>query len=610
MTAEEYKAEMKTALNNANRYREDVDDYLSESKIDYDNKDYWLQQKKWAEQQADYWQNRYNDLKAQYDKLIANNGNDTQNGGDGTGNGSTQSGGGSTPSGGGGKSEITKHFFGAKDDTIYVWYSSSQSQEKINLYYNDVSHLCNITPVTVDVGYGNDYISNGIDSISISGNYGDDTINSSGSHVTISGGAGNDSISFVRSEVDNLIQYTAGDGFDTIENFNVNSTLSISGGTYSTQRSGANILVKVVNDTITLKNIYLTSDILNINGKVVELEHRNVSLTNGDDKVLITRDNVSVFGDAGNDYIYNGNMFGNEGGSLVSISGGVGNDTIENSGSFVTINGGAGKDFIDNYGDSVIISGDADNDEIHNGWIGNGDSVTIDGGDGNDYIWNDGGSNVSINSGAGDDTIDNEGENSTILAGDGNDYIWNDDDGSNASINAGAGNDSIENSGDDVTINAGAGDDSINNEYGKNVLFTYAAGDGNDTVYGFSANDTLQIGDGTGTYSTTKNDNDIVVTVGDGSILLQDAASLSVVNINGEEEVANPEWSINGARAIYGTLNETLIAVEGISDDAKASNFYISGKTITIGKAAVKTDGTAVKLLNQSDYTLKLGKRA
>lgn len=46
---------------------------------------------------------------------------------------------------------------------------------------------------------------------------------------------------------------------------------------------------------------------------------------------------------------------------------------------------------------------------------------------------------------------------------------------------------------------------------------------------------------------------------------------------------------------------------QSIADGATAKNFALSGKTITIGKAAVQTDGTPVKLLTDG-YTLKLGK--
>ncbi|MBR0288553.1 MAG: calcium-binding protein, partial [Selenomonadaceae bacterium] len=69
--------------------------------------------------------------------------------------------------------------------------------------------------------------------------------------------------------------------------------------------------------------------------------------------------------------------------------------------------------------------------------------------------------------------------------------------------------------------------------------------------------------------------------------------------------LASDSKSITYSKA---TTASTLATVTGVASGATASNFYVSGKVITIGKVAVQTNGTPVKLLNQSDYTLKLGK--
>ncbi|MBR7025405.1 MAG: hypothetical protein IKI08_05295, partial [Selenomonadaceae bacterium] len=61
----------------------------------------------------------------------------------------------------------------------------------------------------------------------------------------------------------------------------------------------------------------------------------------------------------------------------------------------------------------------------------------------------------------------------------------------------------------------------------------------------------------------------------------------------------------------YAANTSKSFTFEGVADGATASNFYLSGSNITIGLAAVKTDGTAVKLTDTSDgkeYNLKLGK--
>lgn len=84
------------------------------------------------------------------------------------------------------------------------------------------------------------------------------------------------------------------------------------------------------------------------------------------------------------------------------VSGGAGNDVINNEGANVSISGGNGNDVIDHrYRDNATISGGAGADDIRI------------------YYY----SNVSINGGAGSDLIENWGANALFIysTGDGND---------------------------------------------------------------------------------------------------------------------------------------------------------------------------------------------
>ena len=280
----------------------------------------------------------------------------------------------------------------------------------------------------------------------------------------------------------------------------------------------------------------------------------------GNDSIRNYGSNVTIGGGTGDDSIRNvGTYIESSGGSNptlrgtdVLINGDDGNDSIWNNGTNITINGGAGNDSIENFNDSVTIDGDADDDFIQNV----SDSVTIDGGDGNDSIGNDG-DLVTINGGAGDDYIENfarlseldgyGGTNVTIDGGTGNDSIYNFRDsvtidggagddyiqnfahgeysGSNVTIGGGAGNDLIYNDGANASINAGTGNDLISLVSASGNVIQYTEGDGHDTVWGYGDTNSLQINSASPWSSVTVG-NDIVVTVGDGSITLVDAASL------------------------------------------------------------------------------------
>ena len=110
------------------------------------------------------------------------------------------------------------------------------------------------------------------------------------------------------------------------------------------------------------------------------------------------------------------------------------------------------------------------------------------------------------------------------------------------SLRGGAGNTTITGSDKSDTIIAGTGATTIDGATGDDfislgsaqALINYTSGSGNDTIYDLNENSTLQIGDGTGTYSTQVSGDDIIVNVGDGSILLKDARNKTKPIITGE----------------------------------------------------------------------------
>jgi len=237
---------------------------------------------------------------------------------------------------------------------------------------------------------------------------------------------------------------------------------------------------------------------------------------------------VTISGDYGNDYITN------TGGSNVSISGGIGNDTIglavgrlDNSyGKNVTVNGGAGNDEIYsassrkhlyeyNIGDgNDIINGFNSNDVLQlNAYsydtLVSGDdfivvvgsnfivlknsaniSVNIKNAYGNLKTYNSNPANVLIGTNYAD-AITNTNKNVGVLGYAGNDVIFNYAD--NVSISGDDGNDFINNMGDNVIIYGGNGNDSIQNVGDKGLLIGAV---GNDTIYVQGKNNTIDGGQG------------------------------------------------------------------------------------------------------------------
>lgn len=160
----------------------------------------------------------------------------------------------------------------------------------------------------------------------------------------------------------------------------------------------------------------------------------------------------------------------------------------------------------------TLITGTNGNDSIENYY---GSSVTIYGGAGNDSIYNHGANNSTVNN--------------VIDGGIGNDYIVSDGyPNYGATVKGGEGNDTIHDYSYHSVLDGGAGDDylSLRDDSNSERLIKYRAGDGNDTISGLSDMDTVEIA--ATAYSSVRSGNNIVVTVGDGSITFVGAVNRSV----------------------------------------------------------------------------------
>ena len=252
--------------------------------------------------------------------------------------------------------------------------------------------------VKISAGAGADYVSISSSSYnSISGGAGNDTIvnynyyNNSVNN-TIIGGAGADLISLTSSSKETTIQYTYGDGDDTIFGFNSDDTLQITTNKkFTTVSSGNDLYITFDEGSIVLKNVDLgvggigSKNIVTIKGgssdggtgssmptgltlkgttltasnkfkgKTIDLtQYSKVKTLNASavtQALKITGNSLanSISGGKGND----------------SINGGAGNDTLSGGNGNDTLTGGAGNDiFIYTKGNDVITDYQEGKDKI------------------------------------------------------------------------------------------------------------------------------------------------------------------------------------------------------------------------------------------------------
>ena len=169
-----------------------------------------------------------------------------------------------------------------------------------------------------------DYIYNSGSNVTINCGDGDDSIyNNYGNNVTISGGMGNDSVD--NRGISNAYVYTGGN--DTIQGFDQFSTLVIA-NSYTTLLQeltdedgyfdGYNVIITVKGKgTITLVDYW--EDSVNIVSSLSKIKPLNV--------IKVEKDNESVTGTSGNDYISLSGITYN-----TSINAGAGNDYMSLSG--------------------------------------------------------------------------------------------------------------------------------------------------------------------------------------------------------------------------------------------------------------------------------------
>ena len=201
---------------------------------------------------------------------------------------------------------------------------------------------------------------------------------------------------------------------------------------------------------------------------------------------------------------------------------------------------------------------------------------------------------VIIYGGAGDDSIDNYGDNVTIHSGAGNDLISNS--GSNVSINAGAGNDSIYNDSRNGgnTLTGGEGADFF--FYGTHADSITSVS--NDIITDYEEEDTIRFNVIVDKVSVNSAEH-VVFNVGYNKLLVKNTADKLITYIDGDGLTKTfgkkKFWTLDGTTATYGDLTvKGVKSLDGLS---------LSGKILTVSAASLGTEDVTIS----DGYTLKLG---
>ena len=184
--------------------------------------------------------------------------------------------------------------------------------------------------------------------------------------------------------------------------------------------------------------------------------------------------------------------------------------------------------------------------------------------------------NTTTNTTISTSNYDSNSASNVILVGTaGNDTITNS--GDNVTIDGGAGNDSIRSVGSGGSISGGTGNDRISiYSSPEGFVLQYANGDGNDTIYGWSSIDTLYV---EGSYTTQKSDDNIIVTVGDGSIIFRGYSDELKIGTASTSSVSASNAALATITANALAMNESMRAAQN-STETTTQNIYTGGDQV------------------------------
>ena len=403
---------------------------------------------------------------------------------------------------------------------------------------------------SIDAGLGNDSVLGGSGNDTLFGNDGNDTLSGQGGNDVLDGGSGDDQLVWGgASDGKDTLLGTVGYDTAVVNGTGASNVFSVSkdnsgrltvnegGGTLTITSSITSVSLNGGNgdDTITIGNLSgVVGTVLAINGGNGDDTLSAAGASLGDVRLSLSGGIGldSITGSSGSDTIDGGD--GND-----TVLGGLGNDSIFGGAGVDRLNGEAGDDSIDGGDDNDGLNGGDGNDSLTGG---NGDD-SLRGGNGNDTASGGFGADT-LNGEAGNDSLDGGSGTDTLTGGDGNDTlsggaeadsitgdagtdsIFGND--GNDTIDAGDGNDTVQAGDGNDVVNGGLGDDAINGGDGNDTLNGGAGrdvlvgGDGNDVLVGGADIDTLLAGDGDDTING-QGSTDVLAT-GEGNDVNNDAS--------------------------------------------------------------------------------------
>ena len=146
-----------------------------------------------------------------------------------------------------------------------------------------------------------------------------------------------------------------------------------------------------------------------------------------------------------------------------------------------------------------------------------------------------------------------------------------DEEYNDAAITGSKGDDTISVAGAELTITGGKGDDYIDLSEGGGNTVVYSKGDGDDVIIGFTAeDDNLKIKGG-GTLKVETENRNVIIAVGTGTIILEDAAGQDI-SINGKLYSTADVSGSNG----YWFADDTNFIGETNLDAISAENYAVT----------------------------------